>query len=715
MKKITFFLIFTCIFSENWDINEIQYLIFTKSSFSEAAQQLSFLHETEVENSDKLKTKIILEDTLGVPLNEFIFNTFSQINNEFENLKYLAIIGDESIIEPIYYLGTPCDDCFSSQNINNPNPTLITGRILSSNQQQAITIINNIKNYMLNPQSGDWKSEMLLFCDDQFKNGETIRREKWHTLHSNVIYNSLKNNMNINCMYGPMFERQQSVDWYTQPEFTNALIQYINKGLGIINYIGHGTSEFLADEDILTYSNVDLISIENNKLPIWVVGTCSFGDYINQNCLAEKLLTKGDAAIAVISTTGGVSYAANFYYLKNFFTENLFEVLNNNEDDYRIGDLFYNSKGNLFTAYTFHLFGDPAMKIQLSTINDNLISNDIEAINIGVENTLNINNSELSTLRILNNDQNMLFTYDYNGENFSPNDSCFNSSYNYSCIDEFEFSYNGVNLYNGEFYNTINYILPIDAYQYDSAILKIQNDQNNTIQILDNTNLEVIEGEILDDVSGPEIIILQNNAMINNNSKIYPPYNFKIELNDEIPINISGLNFHDIRFWIDNNEAESIILNNFFIPTSETSGYINFTLSEQYITKINHTINIEAWDILNNPNQQSYDVEFSNYNDIIYNVYNFPNPFVNKTFFTFGFANSESITAKIIVYALNGEKIYNTTEYLEHNNNHFYQIEWDGEDNNGIKIPNGLYLYHLEVIKNNSIIHKGIYKIIKSQ
>ena len=229
MKKITFFLIFTCIFSENWDINEIQYLIFTKSSFSEAAQQLSFLHETEVENSDKLKTKIILEDTLGVPLNEFIFNTFSQINNEFENLKYLAIIGDESIIEPIYYLGTPCDDCFSSPNTNNPNPTLITGRILSSNQQQAITIINNIKNYMLNPYSGDWKSEMLLFCDDQFKNGETIRKEKWHTLHSNVIYNSLKNNMNINCMYGPMFERQQSVDWYTQPEFTNALIQYINK------------------------------------------------------------------------------------------------------------------------------------------------------------------------------------------------------------------------------------------------------------------------------------------------------------------------------------------------------------------------------------------------------------------------------------------------------------------------------------------------------
>ena len=241
MKLYIFLILSNFLIAKNWDVNEIEYLIFTKNSLLEAANQLSNLHENDVPNNDKLKTKIILEDTLSVPLNELIFNTYLA-NNESGNLKYLAIIGDEFIIPPIYYLGTPCDDCFSSENINIPDPKLITGRILCSNQQQATTIIENIKNYVLNPYHGDWKSEMLLFCDDQFKNGETIRKEKWHPLHSNVIYNSLKNNLNINCMYGPMFERQQSIDWYTQPEFTNSLIQYINKGLGIINYIGHGTS-----------------------------------------------------------------------------------------------------------------------------------------------------------------------------------------------------------------------------------------------------------------------------------------------------------------------------------------------------------------------------------------------------------------------------------------------------------------------------------------
>ena len=39
------------------------------------------------------------------------------------------------------------------------------------------------------------------------------------------------------------------------------------------------------------------------SLPIWVVGTCAFGNYTNENCFAEKLLKKGDSAIAIISTT----------------------------------------------------------------------------------------------------------------------------------------------------------------------------------------------------------------------------------------------------------------------------------------------------------------------------------------------------------------------------------------------------------------------------
>ena len=713
MKKLIFYLIILINFLFSWENNEIEYIIYTNNSMVASANNLSNLHENLVDDNLKLKTKIVLKDTLNTSLHDYINNNF---NFENDNIKYLTIVGDETIIPPIFYLGIPCDDCFSSDNINNPNPKLITGRILAANVNESNSIVNNIINYTLNPYEGDWKSKALLFCDDQFKNGETIRREKWHTIHSSVIYNNLKDNLNINCLFGPNFQRQQSIDWYTQPDFNNELIQNINKGFSIINYIGHGTSEFLADENILTYSDLDLISIENNKLPIWIAGTCSFGNYLSQNCFAEKLLKKGDSAIAVISTTGGISYSSNFYFLKKFFMENLKDALNNNTVD-RIGDLFYNSKKNLFESYTLHLFGDPAMRIQIAKTSNNLTDNIPESILIGSENLLSTNNSGLSTLRISSNDGTSIINYNYSGEHYNSNDSCFNAQYNLSCIDEFIYSYNGENLFAGEFYNTINYTLPLDALEYNTTNLKIHNDLNNSIQSINNVNLEFIDGDLSNDNTGPEITISQNGNLLANNSTIYPPYNIIINLEDNFPINISGLNYHDIRIWVDSNQNESIILNDLFIPISNTAGYINYIIDENLLYQNFHTINIEAWDILNNLSTISYGINvFNNKNeDTIYNVYNFPNPFKESTYFTFSYVNSNPINININIYDLNGEKIKTISQYLETSNNHFYKVHWDGLDNYSREISNGIYLYELEILENDIALHKKIYKIAKSK
>ena len=88
-------------------------------------------------------------------------------------------------------------------------------------------------------------------------------------------------------MYGTNYNLQESSDWYLQPELTEELINTINTGVGIINYIGHGTHEILSDEDILKMDRDLSLINANNKLPIWIVGTCSFGSYDNNVCMAE--------------------------------------------------------------------------------------------------------------------------------------------------------------------------------------------------------------------------------------------------------------------------------------------------------------------------------------------------------------------------------------------------------------------------------------------
>ena len=96
-----------------------------------------------------------------------------------------------------------------------------------------------------------------------------------------------------------------------------------------------------------------------------------------------------------------------------------------------------------------------------------------------------------------------------------------------------------------------------------------------------------------------------------------------------------------LKFWIDDRIDDQIILNNFpFTATSDTSGYINFSIDDSYFTNQNHLINIEGWDILNNRSEINFNLQILNEtSDLIFDVFNLPNPFRNKTFFTFKMKN----------------------------------------------------------------------------
>ena len=101
------------LYSQN---SEVEYLIYTSNVFSEHAERLSSIHEN---HSDLVTQTLFSEDIGPLYLSEYLFNIDNNyINNDdtFHNLKYFLIIGDESIISPLFYLGsTASDDYFSSK------------------------------------------------------------------------------------------------------------------------------------------------------------------------------------------------------------------------------------------------------------------------------------------------------------------------------------------------------------------------------------------------------------------------------------------------------------------------------------------------------------------------------------------------------------------------------------------------------------------------
>ena len=269
--------------------------------------------------------------------------------------------------------------------------------------------------------------------------------------------------------------------------------------------------------------------------------------------------------------------------------------------------------------------------------------------------------------------------------------------------------------------NSINFYTPIDAI-YDNGKLFIMNENNTGI---DNKVIQIepaitfnldIDEDLLNDTQGPIIEIYHNDVLIINNSTIYEPYDLRINFSDELPINLSGYNFHYLKLWIDNNQSNSIILNTYpFNATSETSGYIDITLNNSMLNSSQHNLNIEGWDILNNYSMVSYNVNIDNLNkDPIFNIYNFPNPFKERTFFTFQMKNPESITINVKILSKSGKKLITLSEEVNDSKNYhvFPEIGWDGTDKYNNKLKNGTYFYHLYITnENGSVLHSKIHNI----
>jgi len=80
-----------------------------------------------------------------------------------------------------------------------------------------------------------------------------------------------------------------------------------------------------------------------------------------------------------------------------------------------------------------------------------------------------------------------------------------------------------------------------------------------------------------------------------------------------------------------------------------------------------------------------------------YHLYqNFPNPFNPSTTIQFDIPNlkGETLNAALIVYNTLGQKVRNL--YSGEMSSGSYQIQWDGKNENGVRVPNGVYLYRIQ-------------------
>ena len=91
-------------------------------------------------------------------------------------------------------------------------------------------------------------------------------------------------------------------------------------------------------------------------------------------------------------------------------------------------------------------------------------------------------------------------------------------------------------------------------------------------------------------------------------------------------------------------------------------------------------------------------------------VYNYPNPFANETYFTFRLSQIPE-EVKIRIYTIAGRMIKEIVKKSSELNYDLNKIYWNGRDEDGDAIANGTYLYKM-IMKNADKVESVTQKLV---
>ena len=618
---------------------------------------------------------------------------------------YRNILGNSSIIVPTVQVSGSrsyaTDDRFAT--IYGNLPEIALGRYPARTIKEVDDFVDKVIAIENEPELGPWRQTVTLIADDAARpepSHGSISTGKSHTLNSEQLAEIIPPSLYIDKLYMMEYPEVSDASAYgvIKPDATNAIFEKLRTGTSIISYIGHGSPYQLAQEKLLYLDRGDINSINTGfKLPLWIVGTCSFGHFDDPQTesFAEELIRQPlNAASMVISTTRAITVTGNERY-----TQNLFQTMfpGTSISNIPVGIILQSIKDGTSESEYFHLFGDPAMSLPLPM-------NELEIYPIQPD--------TLRTLSTANFSGQQNFTNNHGNGVIILLDAEKNITREYSINSEdqtLSYSLPGATLFRGKFsFNSNNFSgrirIPQDiSYSTNSAQLMIylfdgMDDASGYIK-----NIQLVGGEATTDKKGPLIsfettdgLILRSGDHFSNDGVL------TIRISDPIGINVTNETGHEITLVDILDGTSEVVTQKFYYDTNSiTTGTVQILTYD----KDRLEYSVKAWDNANNFSEYEIKLFKSVENSLkIYNAYNFPNPFTSLTQFAFEITATAEI--KLDVYSIGGRHLKSFDPLILPPGYHF--IDWDGKDEFGGQLANGVYLYKIKAInKDNTQTHIG--------
>jgi hypothetical protein len=704
-----------------------QFLIITNKNFEAAAQSLA----TYKQNSapEKISTTVVDVDK--------IFNEFSCGMTDPTAIRdYIKYAYDSWQTKPSYVLffgkgtydpkdvegaGTdyvpayetqesleqinsyPTDDYFVEVSGNDDFIDIPYGRITVETANDAISIVNKIIQYETQSDKGSWRNLISLVADDGW-HGTAGWEGNQHTAPTEYLANYIiPSSYDLNKIYLAAYNVVLTSEGSRIPDAAAAIVNAINNGTLIMNYIGHGSPDLWADEYVFEQTTT-IPLLHNSNYPFIVSAACDFGywDMTNYQSSAEQLVLLNNAGcIATLAASRLVYSDANHAFDDQLFSDLLKPSSDSNYLPLTLGQAVYQAKliYNDVNTQKYEFFGDPTLRLKIPECKAT-----IDSVN-GKTSSAFVQIKALSTTKIsgeIRKSDNSLWS-EFNGSGIL---TMFDSQRtvdlinleNYAVIIPGDIKFKGnISVKNGKF--SSSFAVPKDSsYGDQNSKLELYFYNNNYDGIGYTTNINIVgtDTTVVNDKTGPDIKIYFDDTTTTNPKLVAPNSSLIVKLYDPVGLNTIGTD-HKLQGILNGDKSNPIDFTNYFkseVNSGGRSGIINYKFSN--LSPGSYNLKVAAWDIFNNSSNATYNFEVTNSNQfIIEDIYNYPDPFASNTTFTFQQNLAAPINVKIKVYTVAGRLI----REIERNGvtSKFVKVDWDGRDQNGDLIANGTYLYKVIV------------------
>lgn len=585
-------------------------------------------------------------------------------------------------------------------------PDMAVGRLTVRSVAEATAFVRRVRDYDLSPEPGPWRNRVVMAADDVWKGG--YPSEPVHTDQAeNLVDSYFSPTLDVDKVYLVDYGDQQQPSGY-QPAARAAARQAWNDGLTIFHYIGHGSDNVLADEQLFLVD--DIAGLSNGaRRGVFLAFSCDVGvfdGYLSQS-MAELFVNQpAGGAIAAIAAAQ-VSWIYSNDQLAQRFYAHLYPG-RQVDPAVSLGRALLEAKqdmtfGELPNSQRYVLLGDPGLALPQPASTLSFAPDSADTLRGGARETVTVPlagaglapGSEVTyDLRVeeCRRDRNLLIIRER--PPFDP-----------VVLVDLDWWLPGATAYRGVGTVTddplrVSFKVPLQlAYGPKGRVRVMIETPDGAWAAARTVPVVVAATGPVSDVAGPSVDL----AFADRRYRVPPAAPLTATIVDTSGVNILGTRpANSILFELDNSGFQSDVSRDFvFDAGSYTAGRVTVALPPD-LALGRHTATLYASDVLGNVGSDTVGFVLEataarGFRDVTV----FPNPVdprrdeVRLVFELTGplFEAQESMPVVWEIYTVGGRRVHRQREVFTATGPQV--LVWDGRDDEGDALANGVYLYVL--------------------